>query len=133
MGGKMSRDKGARREREFVHRLQNAGIPAERVPLSGAAGGQFSGDIRFANRYLAECKARKDGSGFKTIEGWLAGNDFLFLQRDRAEPFVAMSWNQFVNLIEATMMLPGYNGDSSEGIRRAVGESGDALLSTQDI
>jgi hypothetical protein len=44
-----------------------------------------------------------------------------------------MSWNQFVNLIEATMMLHGYNGDSSEGIRRAVGESGDALLSTQDI
>tara|TARA_R100000808_G_scaffold6071_1_gene18200 strand:- start:13942 stop:14310 length:369 start_codon:yes stop_codon:yes gene_type:complete len=100
MGGKMSRDKGARREREFVHRLHKAGIPAERVPLSGAVGGQFSGDIRFGDGYLAECKARKDGSGFKTVEGWLGDNDFLFLQRDRQEPFVCMSWERFTHLVK---------------------------------
>jgi Holliday junction resolvase len=99
MGGKMSRDKGARREREFVHRLIEAGIPAERVPLSGAAGGSFGGDIRVGDGFVAECKARKNGSGFATLEGWLDGNDFLFLQRDRADPFVCMTWKRFVELM----------------------------------
>lgn len=123
MGGKASRDKGARREREFVHRLQDAGIPAERVPLSGAAGGQFSGDIRFANRYLAECKARKDGSGFKTIEGWLTGNDFLFLQRDRADPFVAMTWERFTQLICV---------EQAQHLRRTMDKSRDLVETASD-
>ena len=46
MSGKASRDKGARREREFVKLLKKEGIKAERVPLSGACGGSYSGDIR---------------------------------------------------------------------------------------
>jgi Holliday junction resolvase len=36
---RMSRDKGQRIERELVHLHLDAGIPASRVPLSGAAGG----------------------------------------------------------------------------------------------
>ena len=43
--GKMSRDKGARRERELVNIFKDNNIHAERVPLSGAAGGRFSGDV----------------------------------------------------------------------------------------
>ena len=41
----ISRDKGNRREREIVQRHRDLGIDAQRVPLSGAAGGRFSGDI----------------------------------------------------------------------------------------
>lgn len=43
--GKRSRDKGARGERMLVHLLQERGYAAERVPLSGAAGGSYSGDL----------------------------------------------------------------------------------------
>lgn len=43
--GKMSRDKGARVEREIVARHEAIGVHAGRVPLSGAAGGRFSGDV----------------------------------------------------------------------------------------
>ena len=43
--GRMSRSKGSRVEREFVNKLRDSGVYAERVPLSGAAGGQFSGDL----------------------------------------------------------------------------------------
>jgi hypothetical protein len=45
MSGRRSRDKGARVERAIVHALQAGGFAAERVPLSGAAGGRYSGDI----------------------------------------------------------------------------------------
>ncbi len=44
-GGKASRRKGDRFERECVALFQTHGIAAERVPLSGAAGGSFSGDV----------------------------------------------------------------------------------------
>jgi len=38
MGGKMSRDKGARVERELVAKLKEAGVDSKKVPLSGAVG-----------------------------------------------------------------------------------------------
>jgi len=41
-----SKRKGNRIEREIVQRHRDAGIPAERVPLSGATGGTYSGDLR---------------------------------------------------------------------------------------
>jgi len=96
--GKASRDKGARRERELVARFKSIGVHAERVPLSGAAGGSFSGDL---DAYLAgtdaapcvgELKARAGGEGFVTLERWLGDNDFLALHRDRAEPMLVLPW-----------------------------------------
>jgi Holliday junction resolvase len=45
MSGRRSRDKGARSERALVKFLQNAGFAAERVPLSGATGGRYVGDV----------------------------------------------------------------------------------------
>lgn len=38
MSGKKSRDKGKRRELELVHLFEEWGLPAQRVPLSGATG-----------------------------------------------------------------------------------------------
>lgn len=91
----------------MVAKLQAAGIHAERVPLSGAAGGSFSGDIDFYPRgyavgcdapMIAEVKARANGEGFTLIEKWLGDHDALFLIRDRAEPLVVLTWDRFIEI-----------------------------------
>ena len=105
--GKFSRDKGNRVEREFVNKLKNEGIPACRVPLSGAAGGDFTGDLHVdwhKRRLIAEVKCRKGGNGFKSIQHWLGSNDLLFLKSDRNEPLVVMPWGMFLEL--ATEPVP---------------------------
>ena len=99
-GGRSSRNKGSRVEREMVHLHLDAGVPCERVPLSGAVGGSWSGDLKILGGQLrAEVKARRGGSGFSTMEGWLKGNDLLILKRDRSEPFVAMNWDTYIQLL----------------------------------
>lgn len=86
----MSRDKGARVEREIVNTLEEMGIPAERVPLSGSAGGSYTGDVIVLHKFKAEVKARKSGTGFALIYKWLADNDMLIVKQDRQEPLVIM-------------------------------------------
>ena len=99
--GKSQRDKGNRFEREIVHKHRDAGIDAERVPLSGSAGGTFTGDVLIAGGTLkAECKARKDGAGFKVLNNWLEGNDLLFVKADREQPRVYMRWELYEDLIQ---------------------------------
>lgn len=61
MGGKFSRDKGARAERAVLAKIKQAGFSANRVPLSGASVG-YKGDIaiEYDNReILVEVKSRK--------------------------------------------------------------------------
>lgn len=97
-----SKAKGSRRERQIVDRLRALGALAQRVPLSGAAQGQFGGDVRFnlrGNPKVAEVKARAEGAGFKVIEKWLGGNDALFLVRDRQPPLVVLTWEFFEELV----------------------------------
>ncbi len=91
--------KGNRVENQMVKLLLDADIPAQRVPLSGQVGGLFSGDIRIAENYTAEVKARKNGEGFATIQRWLGENDFLFLKQDRRSPLVVMTWEIFITLM----------------------------------
>lgn len=91
---RMSRDKGQRIERE------DAGIPASRVPLSGAAGGEYAGDLRILD-LVAEVKARANGEGFKTLEAWLGDNDLLFLRRDRQRPLVVLPWGTYLVLMQS--------------------------------
>ena len=95
-----SKRKGSRIEREVVNLHREAGIPAERVPLSGAAGGSFAGDLRIGEVLTAEVKARGNGAGFKTLERWLGENDMLFLRRDRAAPLVVMTFDTYLKLFE---------------------------------
>jgi len=80
--GRKSKDKGYRLEHELVEKLKELGFSAERIPLSGQAGGSFSGDIRIEER-IAEVKGRADG--FKTLYRWLEGKDILFVRADRKE------------------------------------------------
>lgn len=98
--GKMSRDKGQRIERALVHLHQAAGLDASRVPLSGAAGGAYSGDLRRGDLGV-EVKARASGSGFKQREAWLGECAMLFLKRDRQRPLVVMPWATYEKLMTA--------------------------------
>jgi hypothetical protein len=91
MSGRRSREKGVRSERAIVHALQAQGFAAVRVPLSGAVGGRFSGDVVVPMRgrdLCVEVKARADG--FRELYGWLNDRDVLIVKADRQEPLVVV-------------------------------------------
>jgi hypothetical protein len=90
-GGRRPKAKGARLERRLVDLLQRAGIGAERIPLSGSAGGKFAGDLSIPILGIdrcAECKVR--GKGFGRLYAWLAQRDLLIIRQDRREPLVVI-------------------------------------------
>lgn len=107
--GKASRDKGARRERQIVGLHVDAGIKAERVPLSGAMTfrNTASTDVDVYARgpeeapFVCEVKARANGEGFRTLEGWLGEADALFLVRDRQKPMVVLPWERWLEIISS--------------------------------
>jgi Holliday junction resolvase len=78
-------------ERAIVRLLQERGFAAERIPLSGSAGGRFSGDISMpllgVDRRV-EVKVRCDG--FRELYKWLDGADLLIVRADRCEPLVVL-------------------------------------------
>jgi hypothetical protein len=85
-GGRAPRAKGSRFERAIVRLLQEAGIGSERVPLSGSAGGRYSGDLSApgcGRDLVVEAKSR--GSGFKQLYAWLIGRDALAIRSDRQD------------------------------------------------
>jgi hypothetical protein len=103
---RLSRDKGARIEREIVAAHAELGIKAERVPLSGVMKYQgYGGDIDIypfgacAPPLHCEVKARASGEGFTTLERWLGDADALFLPRDRADPLVVPPWQTRARLV----------------------------------
>lgn len=83
MAGKAPRRKGNRGEREVA-----ALLGGHRVPLSGSAGGEYSGDVIVPPLGIGEVKRRKDG--FRQLYGWLEGRDFLALRADRREWLVVV-------------------------------------------
>lgn len=90
-GGRASRQKGNRVERAVVRALQAAGFGAERVPLSGSAGGSYLGDLTtplMGVDLVVEVKAR--ANGFREMYGWLEGRDVLVVKADRREPLVVL-------------------------------------------
>jgi Holliday junction resolvase len=89
--GRRSRDKGNRFERSLVRFLQARGFAAERVPLSGSAGGSYCGDLTvpvIGRDLCAEVKCRADG--FRELYAWLDGRDLLIVKADRREPLVVL-------------------------------------------
>lgn len=99
--GKFSRDKGKRFELDMVHRFQEAGIAAERIPLSGSAGGSFAGDLTVPilgkdRRF----EAKKKANGFKQLYDYLSGHYGLVVAQDRAEPLVVLKLDRFIELVK---------------------------------
>src|SRR6516225_10392799 len=91
-GGAGPRRKGCAFEREIVAALQQLGIAAERVPLSGAVKtSRFDHDVscpvRGVDRRI-ECKRRK--RSFGTIDKMLGGNFALIVRDDNSPPLVIM-------------------------------------------
>lgn len=135
------KQKGDRAERAIVQKLKGLGLHAQRVPLSGAAGGYFGGDLTIEvpglGNILGEVKSRQGGGGFKLIEAWLGSNDLLFLKRDREDPLVVMPWEVFERFIER--VVSGTTDQGSE--RRPAGpvpgpmepEEIDAELDLQEL
>jgi Holliday junction resolvase len=90
-GGRRSRDKGNRAERAVVKFLQDHGLAAERVPLSGSAGGRYVGDLTvpvLGVDRVVEVKAR--AKGFVEMYRWLVNRDILIVRADRKEPLVVL-------------------------------------------
>ena len=90
-GGRRSRQKGDRAERALVRYLRDRGFAAERVPLSGSAGGSYCGDLNVSLlgiERVAEVKVR--GNGFRELYAWLDGRDLLVVKVDRREPLVVL-------------------------------------------
>jgi len=98
--------KGKRVERELVRDLEGIGLKARRQPSSGAFGTRVSetrltGDVLVqigGEEWRIECKARRNGEGFVTLERWMAGCDALMLKRDRATPMWVITHEMFLKL-----------------------------------
>jgi Holliday junction resolvase len=71
--------------------FQDRGFAAERVPLSGSAGGSYLGDLTVpilnVDR-VVEVKCRADG--FRELYRWLIDRDILIVRADRSEPLVIL-------------------------------------------
>ncbi len=103
MSGRRSRSKGARTERAIVKLRQASGIAAERVPLSGAVGGRFAGDVLLpllGRDLCVAVKARADG--FRELYSWLDGRDVLIVRADRREPLVVVRMSLAAEIAKGT-------------------------------
>lgn len=90
-GGKSPRAKGNRVERAIVKAIQEHGLAAERVPLSGSAGGSYVGDLTvpvLGVDRVVEVKAR--ANGFRELYAWLENRDILIVKADRRAPLVVI-------------------------------------------
>jgi Holliday junction resolvase len=90
-GGRASRQKGDRFERAIVRLLQDHGLGAERVPLSGSAGGSYAGDLTvpiLGRDLVVEAKAR--ANGFARLYSWLEGRDVLIIKADRRDAIAVL-------------------------------------------
>jgi hypothetical protein len=98
--------KGIYHEKWVVDWLNGIGIPAKRQPLSGALGGEYSGDIIatiMGHRLVTEVKYR-DLSGFPSPFTVLDERDLAIYKRRRGTPqvVVIMTGDLFQRLLGAT-------------------------------
>jgi hypothetical protein len=113
MSGRRSRNKGARTERSIVNALQASGIEAVRVPLSGAVGGRFAGDIvlpLMGRDLCVEVKAR--AAGFRELYSWLTNRDVLVVKADRQEPLVVLRLSLAAEIAKVGSAVPCFGKEN---------------------
>jgi Holliday junction resolvase len=100
--GKRNKRRGSDFEREVVNELIEAGLKAQRVPLSGAT--PFAkGDVEVVagfdgkTRFTGECKRR---ARLPKIFEELGDFDFLALREDRGETLVVIRLKTFAELLQ---------------------------------
>ena len=102
MGGKASRDKGANFEREVVNWHKDRNVEAERIPLSGAVKGNYSGDLKIGPQQalLAECKRR--ARAWQDLYDALDhdNSDMLFIRKDRERTLVVLPLETYEAFLE---------------------------------
>ena len=104
-GGRASKLKGDRAERELVKLLQLAGVAAERTPMSGATrSSRFGGgyDLHvpiFGREWKAESKHH--ATGFARLYKWLKPVDILIVRADYKEPLVVLPLKTLVEIAQA--------------------------------
>ena len=102
MGGKASRDKGANFEREVVNWHKDRNVEAERIPLSGAVKGNYSGDLKIGppQALLAECKRR--ARAWQDLYDALDqdNSDMLFIRKDRERTLVVLPLETYEAFLE---------------------------------
>lgn len=103
MGGRSSKIKGARIEREIVQRFKDAGLRAQRIDARlGQFGADKSHDVDVYRPgrdapFCGEVKGRKQFPAW-LIE-WLGENDFLVLREDRRDPVYVLPERIFIELM----------------------------------
>ena len=108
-----NKSKGSYHERWFVNWLKEIGIKCKKVPLSGALGGEWSGDIHLTlggRDLVGEVKYR-DKSNFPSPYTVLEGRDIAFYKRRTGKPqtLVIMDGELFAHLL----------GESNEKISKS--------------
>lgn len=102
MGGKAARTKGASFEREVVNWHKDRNVEAERIPLSGAVKGNYSGDLKIGPQQalLAECKRR--ARAWQDLYDALDqdGSDMLFIRKDRERTLVVLPLETYEAFLE---------------------------------
>jgi hypothetical protein len=97
-----SRDRGNRLGRALIHALENAGFAVERVPLGGAAGGRFGGDLSVPILGVdRRVEVKAHANGFRKLYQWLGDDDFLIVRADRSEPLVILAFCFAVEIAKA--------------------------------
>jgi Holliday junction resolvase len=100
-----NKNKGTYHEKWFVDWLKSIGVACKRVPLSGALGGEWSGDIHLTldgQRWLVGEVKYRDKSNFPSPFTVLEGRDIAFYKRKTGKPqtLVIMSGEEFAKIIQ---------------------------------
>ncbi len=99
--GKYERTKGINAERELVHLLEDLGVQAHRVPLSGAMA-NYKDDIILEDESTVEVKRRKKLP--KILKEMLISADYGMIREDRGGWLVVMDLKKFAALLELKIL-----------------------------
>jgi len=102
MGGKAARTKGASFEREVVNWHKDRNVEAERVPLSGAAKGNYSGDLKIGPEQASLDECTRRARAWQDLYDALDqdGSDMLFIRKDRERTLVVLPLETYEAFLE---------------------------------